>query len=78
MLTARYHTVMEPVVSSLHHHIVAATAREPGSPDETAFRQQMLPQLTGELASAAPSQCCVLFADGCGAHNATNCSIKFY
>jgi hypothetical protein len=42
---------MAPVRSLLQQHLAAAEAAPPGSPDEAAFRQQVLPQLHSLLAS---------------------------
>lgn len=44
----RYNTVMTPVINSLQQHIAAATTNEPVSTDDAAFRQELLPKLSGE------------------------------
>lgn len=40
---------MSPVLAALQQHLASATAEAPGSPDEAAFRQDMLPKLQGLL-----------------------------
>lgn len=51
LISTRHHTVMAPVLAQLQQHLAAAAAAPPGSPDEAAFRQQMLPQLQDLLSS---------------------------
>eukprot|EP00775_Hariotina_reticulata_P008457 gene8457-8641_t len=45
VITNRYHTMMAPVVGALEQHITTAATSPSASPDEAAFKQQMLPAL---------------------------------